>query len=1049
MEAWVGRDGELSKLDFALGEARLGTGRLVLLSGEPGIGKSRTADELSRRASGQGFLVAWGRAWEAEGTPAFWPWIEAFSSIAAAPELREMVTCAREEMPELAALLRGQDARPVDEGKGARFRLGASVARFLATASERAPLLIVLDDLHVADAASLELTAFIARGLRAARVLCVGTTRDASFVGDATIVDALARIAREATTIPLPRLGKDAVLRWIERDAPSLAVDAERLFESSGGNPLFVRELMATWRVGGAQHALPLGLRGAIQAHVDRLSAEGRAMLARGSVLGREMPLDVLRHLSGETRASSDLDALVDEAERAGIVVRDERGALRFVHALVRDELHSRLGPAERSALHRAAAKWFAAHPSESPLAAHHAILGADEGSAHEAVTAVLAAMSFATSKFAFGDAIAFGERARAALGGWLSPRDESELLTALGEARIHEGDRAEGQRLCVLALERAEAVGDGELMARAALAYAVEQRFGRQSDAAELLKRARAVLSDAPSALRARVLARLAGALVPQVEGETEAPLELARSAVAMARAIGDDETRLTVFDMVGTAFPEEFTLEERFALNTEAVALAERLGQVARVTLLIGWQVACWLELGRLDAAWHELELAEKKFELLPPRHRWRVRLMRGMLCAIDGRFAEAEALGHAALADPVGRLFASIQLMVLPYVRGDVSDYLGVDAEVSGIQRVIPGSKLFLSISDAVAGRIDLVRQAMEAARTTDLGAIPGVAQLGWPVVWSGLREHAEFFYEVSIKRVTASPLNFGPGALSTFGPRELLAGRLALLAGKPALAVEHLERTLVFCTKLGARAFLAQAELALAEAYAALGSDEAKAHAAAAHAIAQATSMVAVAARAKALAGEPPRAAPSAPPTSGAVAIERRGEMWSIRANGQEILLKDARGLAYLEVLVGAPHRDVHVLELVGGEDSGDAGPMLDEKAKRAYRERADDLRERLDEATRFGDTARAERAREELEALGEELSRSVGLGGRDKRAASTAERARINVQRRLRDVIKRATAAAPQLGRHLELSVKTGVFCRYAPTWPAAERATER
>lgn len=1047
MEAWVGRDGELSKLDFALGEARLGTGRLVLLSGEPGIGKSRTADELSRRASSQGFLVAWGRAWEAEGTPAFWPWIEALSSLALAPDLRELAQRAREEMPELAALLRDHEAGTKDEGKGARFRLGASVARFLALASERAPILIVLDDLHVADAASLELTAFIARGLRGARVLCVGTTRDATFVSDAAIVDALSRIAREATAMPLPHLTKDAVLRWVEREAPSLAAEADRLFESSGGNPLFVRELLATWRIDSPQRALPLGLRGAIQAHVDRLSSDGCALLATGSALGREMPIDALRHLFGEARASSELDALVDEAERAAIIVRDDRGMLRFVHALVRDELHSRIGPAERASLHRAAAKWFGAHPRNVPLAAHHALLGADESSVPETVAWVLAAMSVATSRFAFGDAIALGERARASLGGWLSPRDESALLIALGEAHIHEGERSEGQRVCVLAFERAEQVNDGELMARAALAYAVEQRFGRQSDAATLLKRARAALGAEPSALRARVLARLASSLVPQAEGETEAPLELAREAVAMARTIGDDETRLTVFDTVGTAFPEEFTLEERFGLNAEAIALAERLGQVARVTLLIGWQVACWLELGRLDAAWHELDVAEKRFALLPPRHRWRVALMRGMLCAIDGRFAEAEAFGKSALADPVGRLFASIQLMVLPYVWGDVADYLAVDPEISGIQRVVPGSDVFLSISDAVAGRIDRVRQAMATARKMDLSPIPGVAQLGWPVVWSGLREHADFFYEVAITRVTSSPMNFGPGALSTFGPRELLAGRLALLAGKPDVAVAHLERTLVFCTKLGARALLAQTELALAEAYAALGRSEAQVHAAAARDIAEATNMVAVAARAKELASarEPSAARPSVPPPQAALELERRGEMWSVRASGHEILLRHARGLAYLEVLVGAPHRDVHVLELVGGEDAGDAGPMLDEKAKRAYRDRADDLRERLDEATRFGDSARAERARDELEALGEELSRSVGLGGRDKRAASMAERARINVQRRLRDVIKRAIAADAVLGRHLELSVKTGVFCRYAPTWPETER----
>lgn len=1041
MEAWVGRDGEISKLDFAVGEVRLGIGRMVLLSGEPGIGKSRTADELSRRAAEQGFAVAWGRAWEAEGTPAFWPWIEALSSLAAWPDLAGVIAGARAELPELAALLREPGGAVEHHGKDARFRLGASVARLLAIASERTPILIVLDDLHVADAASLELTAFIARGLRSSRVLCVGTTRDASFVASEETVSALSRIARESTAIPLGRLTKDAVLRWIEREAPSFAAEADRLFESSGGNPLFVRELLAARQANPEDRALPLGLRGAIQAHVDRLSPECRAMLATGSVLGRRAPLDVLRVLVDR---SVDLDALVDEAARTAVVSRDDQG-IRFVHALVRDELYSRLDPTSRAATHRAAAAWYAARRGDEPLAAHHALLGAHDASASTAARSVVDAMTAASARFAFGDAIALGDRARALLGAWLSAEDESALLIALGEARIHEGDRPEGQRLCALALDRAESAGRADLMARAALTYAVEQRFGRQSDAAALLKRARAALPDAPSSLRARVLARLASSLVPQAEGDTEAPLEMVREALAMSRAIGDDETRLNVFDILGSAFPEEFTVEERVALNAEALALAERLGQVARVTLLVGWQLACLLELGRFDAAWHDLDVAEKRFASLAPRHRWRITLMRGMLCALDARFDEAEALGRAALADPEGKLFASIQIMVLPYLRGEALQDVEFAAMVTNIQRVITGSDLFLSIADAVAGRTARVRIAMELARTMDLRPVPGVEQLGWPVVWSGLREHADFFYDLARSRAAASPLSFGPGALSTFGPRELLLGRLAQLAGNHDVAIGHLRESLVFCNKLGARALIAQTELALAEAHHALGHGEARDHAARARSIAAETGMASVMARAAELGGETRTIEPIDHGGPNTLAIERRGEMWSLRAPGHEILLKDARGLAYLDVLVGAPHRDVHVLELVGGEDAGDAGPMLDEKAKRAYRERADDLRDRLDEATRFGDSARAERARAELDALGEELSRSVGLGGRDKRAASTAERARINVQRRLRDVIKRATAADSILGRHLELSVKTGVFCRYAPTWPATER----
>jgi non-specific serine/threonine protein kinase len=125
----------------------------------------------------------------------------------------------------------------------------------------------------------------------------------------------------------------------------------------------------------------------------------------------------------------------------------------------------------------------------------------------------------------------------------------------------------------------------------------------------------------------------------------------------------------------------------------------------------------------------------------------------------------------------------------------------------------------------------------------------------------------------------------------------------------------------------------------------------------------------------------------------------------------------------------------------VLELVGSEVEGDAGPLLDERAKQQYRARVGELRSELDEASAHNDLGRAERLRAELDALSRELARAVGLGGRDRRAASHAERARINVQRRLRDVIRRVEEQDPVLGEHLDRSLRTGVFCRYEPVWP--------
>ncbi len=173
-----------------------------------------------------------------------------------------------------------------------------------------------------------------------------------------------------------------------------------------------------------------------------------------------------------------------------------------------------------------------------------------------------------------------------------------------------------------------------------------------------------------------------------------------------------------------------------------------------------------------------------------------------------------------------------------------------------------------------------------------------------------------------------------------------------------------------------------------------------------------------------------------------PSSAGISIRQEGDRRWLEAGERSVSLRDSKGLRYLAVLVQSAHKQVYALELAGAEEEGDAGVVLDEKAKAAYRARAEALRRELEESSSFNDPGRVERARRELDLLGLELTRAVGLGGRDRRSGSLAERARINVQRRLRDTFRRITEQDPVLGRHVELSVKTGLFCVYAPTWPA-------
>jgi hypothetical protein len=154
---------------------------------------------------------------------------------------------------------------------------------------------------------------------------------------------------------------------------------------------------------------------------------------------------------------------------------------------------------------------------------------------------------------------------------------------------------------------------------------------------------------------------------------------------------------------------------------------------------------------------------------------------------------------------------------------------------------------------------------------------------------------------------------------------------------------------------------------------------------------------------------------------------------------------EFHLKDVRGVRMLATLVNEPGREHHVLDLSGAPkseteaiDRGDSGEVIDQEARRQYRARVIELREELEEAESWNDPARAERAREELEAIEQELAQAVGLGGRERRSGSAAERARVNVQRRIRDAIRRIESYHPGLAKHLDRSVRTGAYCTYDP-----------
>jgi tetratricopeptide (TPR) repeat protein len=293
--------------------------------------------------------------------------------------------------------------------------------------------------------------------------------------------------------------------------------------------------------------------------------------------------------------------------------------------------------------------------------------------------------------------------------------------------------------------------------------------------------------------------------------------------------------------------------------------------------------------------------------------------------------------------------------------------------------------------------------------------------------------------------------------------------LARGQVRLAAGDAAGARRDFETAAQQWGEIGAPYETARGRMGLAHAHRAEGNE---AHAIlefrAAHATFERIGAASEAARATDAIGEMPRDEIRAPtsqtrPTVADSAhryaesvFRREGEYWSVVFEGQTVRLRDVRGIRYLARLLANPGREFHVVDLVGVEqggpadtthvtepgwrfrDAGDAGEMLDTRAKEAYRRRLTEIEDDLEEARASGDASRVAQAEAERDFLARELSRAVGLGGRERRVGSAAERARAGVTRAVRQAMGRIRAQHPPLSAHLERAIRTGTYCAYLP-----------
>jgi class 3 adenylate cyclase/DNA polymerase III delta prime subunit len=686
---YVGRSELRDRLRAEWDEVRRGTCRTVLLAGEPGVGKTRTAAELARHVFADGGLVLYGRCDEDLDVP-YQTFVEAlghYARHAPSPVLGRLPGELTRLVPELAAhVARLPDAVHSDPASE-EYRLFEATASWLIEAGRDAGgVLLVLDDIHWATKPTLHLMQHVVRVAadEHAPLLVIATYRDTDVDRSHPLASVLADLRRlpGVDRFPVENLSLDEVLELIE-SAASIELDeqirllATVMYSETEGNPFFVGEVLRhlietgavrrdgdRWVIANADRiTIPEGVRDVVGRRLNRLPAVANDVLSVAAVLGRDFDVELLLAVSDATENDA-LDAL-DQAMRARLVEETGVDNYRFAHALVRTTLYDELSATRRRRLHRRVADALEKmRPDDVRALAHHCTeAGPDGGDISRALRYTLAAAEQSLAARAFGDAEAGFRGALELLddGGRDDAPERAAALCGLGEAQRDQGIQ-EFRETLLQASSAALAAGNLPLLQRAVLANT--RGFssiigGVDPERVAMLERAVELTDPAPSAMRALLLAHLAS----EETFGTKRPrmLELADEAAAMARELADPPLLARVLIMTSYAYTYGTRYEEALVRSAEVVELADATGDPTIRALSRVFRSGALLTVGDFEAAHDALRtgmaIAETEGS---PLSRWALSSNFVHVAALAGRLDEAEALNNTMLeqADALGQ-------------------------------------------------------------------------------------------------------------------------------------------------------------------------------------------------------------------------------------------------------------------------------------------------------------------------------------------------------------------------------------------------------
>jgi DNA-binding SARP family transcriptional activator/tetratricopeptide (TPR) repeat protein len=803
-----GREAELAAVAKALTEASAGRGRTVLVTGEPGIGKTRFTEAVLAEAAGRGFRTGRG-CWEPEAAPPLWGWSRAL----------------REAFGEDGAL-RTESTDAVS----ASYRQAEALLEVLRTG----PAVLVLDDVHWADAESLRLLRRLASEIGTTPTLLVAAMRSGPAESSPALIDALAGLVRlDPLRVDLTGLATQDVASWVrEHTGVDVSADvARRLTERTDGNPFFVTELVRVLVTEGALSSsgspawetVPTGVRDVVRHRLETLDPTTADVAAHAAVVGRTFDVSVLATAADHPLET--VDEAVESLQVLGLVEDTGPGTFRFTHALVRDAVYERLTATARARAHGRVGAALEQHShgevaTHAPeLADHYRLAGpayarsawlfaetaartASDRSAHDEALRLLTEAARLQER---DDASTAAERERVLLG-------EGRALVRLGRPldawhRVARAGRS--------ALDRGDvdAAAVSLLTVTEDLVWGWRQHPNWDDEAIRLWQDVLTVVPETDQTTRAMLTAGLAVELFFKPGCEDES-LRLAEEALAQVRrATNDPAERLSVFAVVMGALLRPDLLARRAGFYEELIDLAARVGTPSTLAVALTSRAADLLEQGRLDEARADVGRATDIAE----RHRLSQNLMitgwcRALLRQVESDWVGAEEL-LTGLEDFMATLSMSgwgislVQLATMRELHGRLPELEGALRAAAPYHPTVRDlhALALVRAGDPAGARLAIGGWAQQPPLPRDYLFVTATVVRAW--LWIGLEDAAAVRELRADLTPYADRLASGAQTVAFLGSVELALGELTAAEGDPDVARGHLERARARHAELG--------------------------------------------------------------------------------------------------------------------------------------------------------------------------------------------------------------------------------------------------